>query len=39
MKQFGEFIRKIKEEKGLLLRIVAAALDIDILILRKIERN
>lgn len=39
MKQFGGYIRKIKEEKGLPLRKVAAALDIDTSILSKIERN
>ena len=39
MKQFGEYIRKIREEKGLPLRKVAAALDIDTSILSKIERN
>lgn len=39
MKQFGGYIRKIREEKGLPLRKVAAALDIDTSILSKIERN
>jgi len=39
MKSFGEFIRKSREEKGLPLRKVAAALDIDTSILSKIERN
>jgi len=39
MKSFGEFIRKTREDKGLPLRKVAAALDIDTSILSKIERN
>jgi len=39
MKSFGEYIRKIREEKDLPLRKVAAALDIDTSILSKIERN
>lgn len=39
MKSFGEYIRNIREEKGLPLRKVAAALDIDTSILSKIERN
>jgi len=39
MKLFGEYIRKLREEKGLPLRKVAAALDIDTSILSKIERN
>lgn len=39
MKSFGEYIRKSREEKGLPLRKVAAALDIDTSILSKIERN
>jgi len=36
---FGEYIRKSREDKGLPLRKVAAALDIDTSILSKIERN
>jgi transcriptional regulator with XRE-family HTH domain len=39
MKSFGEFIRKIREQRDLPLRKVAAALDIDTSILSKIERN
>ncbi len=39
MKTFGEYIRKSREYKGLPLRKVAAALDIDTSILSKIERN
>ena len=39
MKSFGEYIRRIREEKELPLRKVAAALDIDTSILSKIERN
>lgn len=39
MKTFGEYIRKIREERNLPLRKVAAALDIDTSILSKIERN
>jgi HTH-type transcriptional regulator, competence development regulator len=39
MKLFGEYIRKAREDKGLPLRKVAAALDIDTSILSKIERN
>ncbi len=39
MKSFSEYIRKAREDKGLPLRKVAAALDIDTSILSKIERN
>jgi transcriptional regulator with XRE-family HTH domain len=39
MKSFGEYIRKIREQRDLPLRKVAAALDIDTSILSKIERN
>lgn len=39
MKSFGEYIRKSREDIGLPLRKVAAALDIDTSILSKIERN
>ena len=39
MKTFGEYMRKSREDKGLPLRKVAAALDIDTSILSKIERN
>ena len=36
---FGEYIRKLREEKGLPLRKVAATLDIDPSTLSKIERG
>ena len=39
MKSFGEYIRKVREDRNLPLRKVAAALDIDTSILSKIERN
>ena len=39
MKSFGEYIRNSREERGLPLRKVAAALDIDTSVLSKIERN
>lgn len=39
MKTTGEIIRQQRESKGLLLRQVAAYLDIDQAILSKIERN
>jgi transcriptional regulator with XRE-family HTH domain len=39
MKSFGEYIRRVREEKKLPLRKVAAAIDIDTSILSKIERN
>lgn len=38
-KSIGEILREKREEKGLLLRQVAAQLDIDTAILSKIERN
>jgi HTH-type transcriptional regulator, competence development regulator len=38
-KSIGEILREKREEKGLLLRQVAAKLDIDTAILSKIERN
>ena len=38
-KSIGELLRKKREEKGLLLRQVAAKLDIDTAILSKIERS
>lgn len=38
-KSTGEILREKREEKGLLLRQVAAKLDIDTAILSKIERN
>lgn len=39
MKKTGEIIRKQREKKGLLLRQVAAQLDIDTAILSKLERG
>ena len=39
MKTFGNIIRHKREEKGLLLRQVAAALEIDQALLSKIERG
>ena len=39
MDSFGDNIRKLREDKGLPLRIVAAYLDIDQAILSKIERG
>jgi len=39
MKLFGEYIPKSGEDKGLPLRKIAAALDIDTSILSKIERS
>ncbi|MCD6556680.1 MAG: helix-turn-helix transcriptional regulator [Bacteroidales bacterium] len=39
MKTFGKYIRELRETQGLLLRKVAAVLDIDTSILSKIERN
>lgn len=39
MKTFGEYIRRLREDNGLPLRKVAAALDIDTSILNKIEKN
>jgi transcriptional regulator with XRE-family HTH domain len=36
---FGEKIRQLRESRGLLLRQVAAALDIDTALLSKIERG
>ncbi len=38
-KSFGETIRKLREEKNLLLREVSAKLEIDVSILSKIETN
>lgn len=38
-KSFGETIRNIRESKGLLLRQVAAALEIDTALISKIERG
>ena len=39
MKSIGEIIRKSREEKSLLLRQVAAEIEIDQALLSKIERN
>lgn len=39
MKTFGETIREIREKKGLLLRQVAAALEIDTALISKMERG
>ncbi|HRP45550.1 MAG TPA: helix-turn-helix transcriptional regulator, partial [Ginsengibacter sp.] len=38
-KTFGETIRALRESKGLLLRQVAAALEIDTALISKIERG
>lgn len=38
-KPFGETIRELRERKGLLLRQVAAKLEVDTAFLSKIERN
>ena len=39
MQKVGEIIRNIREEKGMLLRQLAAMVDVDIAILSKIERG
>lgn len=39
MKKIGQFLRELRESKGLLLRQVGAELSIDPTILSKIERN
>lgn len=39
MDSFGEYLRELRESKGLPLRKVAAELDVDTSILSKIERN
>lgn len=39
MKEFGTTIRELREQKGLLLRHVAAELDIDTALLSKVERG
>jgi transcriptional regulator with XRE-family HTH domain len=39
MDSFGEYLRELREAKGLPLRKVAAELDVDTSILSKIERN
>lgn len=39
MKELGETLRQLREDKGLLLRQVAADLDMDTALLSKIERG
>ncbi|MCW3468032.1 helix-turn-helix domain-containing protein [Chitinophaga nivalis] len=39
MKNFGETIREIRENKGLLLRQVAAAIEVDTALVSKLERG
>jgi len=39
MDKFGDIIRKKREEKGMLLRQLAAVIDVDTAILSKIERG
>ncbi len=39
IKSFGETVRDLRENKGLLLRQVAAALEVDTAFLSKMERN
>lgn len=39
MKKFGDIIRKKREEKGMLLRQLAALIDMDTAILSKVERG
>jgi len=39
MDRFGEIIRKNREKKGLLLRQLAAVIDIDTAVLSKVERG
>lgn len=39
MKEFGATIRELREKKGLLLRQMAAELDIDTALLSKVERG
>ena len=39
MKTFGETIRNLRESKGLLLRQIAAALEVDTAFISKVERN
>lgn len=39
MDRFGDIIRKKREEKGMLLRQLAAVIDVDTAILSKIERG
>ncbi len=39
MKTFGETLRNLREGKGLLLRQIAAALEVDTAFVSKVERN
>lgn len=39
MKNFGETIRQLREQKGLLLRQLAAALEVDTALVSKLERG
>ena len=39
MNKFGDIIRKKREEKGMLLRQLAAMIDVDTAILSKVERG
>lgn len=39
MKTFGETLRNLREGKGLLLRQIAAALEVDTAYVSKVERN
>jgi len=39
MNKFGDIIRKKREEKGMLLRQLAAMIDVDAAILSKVERG
>ena len=39
IKSFGETVRDLRENKGLLLRQVAAVLEVDTAFLSKMERN
>ncbi len=39
MKTFGETLRNLRESKGLLLRQIAAALEVDTAFISKVERN
>ncbi|RZK12780.1 MAG: XRE family transcriptional regulator [Flavobacterium sp.] len=39
MKNFGDTIRELREQRGLLLREVAAAVEIDTALLSKLERS
>lgn len=39
LKTFGELVRELREQKGLLLRQVAAALEVDTAFVSKVERG